>query len=137
MNAKYIFLTFIAAFLITASGFSQPGMKIKIYIENNTHEDYNVNGYIKDGTNQHWYSFSAPSGTTTIYSQGFITTGWYRDNLRITHSSGTPPIADYVGNATGPYNLWPWSGPGWVRTQLDNIVYNSPDIYYYYSIYYQ
>jgi hypothetical protein len=103
---------------------------------NNTHETYIANGYVTDGLNQQFYTFYVGSGGSYGISLYFNSPDWERENMRLTHTSFTPPIADFIGNDPGPYDLYP-PYPSVFHTAIQGIPTQiGPDKYYVYYIEY-
>ncbi len=131
MKAKRLLLIIIAFLSISLATSAQ--YKIAIECKNATHDTYNFTGWITDGTSSQFYNVYVAAGATVVVSFTVNSANWYRENARITHTSGTPPVADLIGNDPGPHAVY---GPNNVNFGFLNRCYQDPALIYPNSKYY-
>ncbi len=109
MNIKRLLLIVIAFLSITFAANAQ--YKINVECKNNTHDTYYFTGHITDGSSTQFWSIYVPAGATkNVY---FIVNSslWVRQDARISHTSYTPPRADFIGNDPGPHYVYAPNNP--------------------------
>jgi len=134
MKFKRLFLVVIAFLSITLLANAQ--CKIKISVDNQTHEKYMMSGKLTDGSNTINYSFTAYSGQISVYNTTVPNSNWYRKNFRAWHWTYNLPAADLIGNAAGPVLVYSDQNPSspYNRVRQDPMQSSGNDKMYYYNI---